>query len=484
MSPHLLDFTACPLTKQPFPYFCTPAMFTPEFEHEVRAWLEETQTWEFTRTDFYEQYEFSLLHLDVPPQLRELISPATICKLEADMAAMFQTESLELVGATIHKLTDGQRIGVHNDFIEDAESHRLIIQINEGWTPAHGGYLMLFNSASAQDVHQLVLPASNSAFGFEISPASYHAVSTVRDFARYTLVYTFKQRAKQHLAEQFTAYLASPFAVCDAELSVALAKSGQQRLCDTTGVTEEHYSIANCLYPTTTGAKGFAAGIDLTLVEVPELDRLASFYKEHDLEPISYDELITNRAGEKLHAAWQLLARAPTIHACMQALVKTIQVVRSPDPEIDVSYSHPDIPFSVFVSVGEDTSLISSLRVAESLLHEAMHLKLTLLEQEVEMIQPDSQGMYYSPWRDEKRPVRGVLHGMFVFAAVREFYQTIQRYGLPELGQDFSASREKAISEELGSLAYFPNVPDLTEAGSLLVNNLLMSAVGVKNLVP
>lgn len=193
MSQPWLDFTACPLTTQPFPYFCTPAIFMPEFEQAIRTWLEQAQTWEFTRTDFYEQYEFSLLHLDLPPQLHTLVSPTTISTLEAAMAAKFQAGPLELVGATIHKLTDGQRIGVHNDFIDQAESHRLIIQLNRGWTPDHGGYLMLFNSGSAQDVHQLVVPASNSAFGFEISPASHHAVSTVRDFSRYTLVYTFSR---------------------------------------------------------------------------------------------------------------------------------------------------------------------------------------------------------------------------------------------------------------------------------------------------
>ena len=60
------DFAAAPLTTAPFPYFCTPAIFTPAFADAVRAWLEQAQTWEFTRTDFYEQYEFSLLHLDLP----------------------------------------------------------------------------------------------------------------------------------------------------------------------------------------------------------------------------------------------------------------------------------------------------------------------------------------------------------------------------------------------------------------------------------
>lgn len=197
MSSPWLNFAASPLSVQPFPYFCTPAIFTPEFERSVRDWLEQAQTWELTRTDFYEQYEFSLLHLDLPASLQALISPATTNELEATMAAKFQTGALEVVGITIHKLTDGQRIGVHNDFIGEAESHRLIIQLNQGWNPDHGGYLMLFNSANAHDVHQLVVPASNSAFGFEISPASYHAVSVVNDFSRYTLVYTFTRREIQ-----------------------------------------------------------------------------------------------------------------------------------------------------------------------------------------------------------------------------------------------------------------------------------------------
>lgn len=286
------------------------------------------------------------------------------------------------------------------------------------------------------------------------------------------------------LSEQIAAYLQPPFFVGDAALATALAKAGQQRLTRTTGVTATQYSVANSLHRVTMEASRRIMGPGLPRLELPELPRLASFYKEHSLEPLSADELIAAQADEKLRRAWVLLEKVPTMGACLRALVKTIQVLHSSDPEIDVSYSHPGIPFSVFVSVGEDTSLTSSLRVAESLLHEAMHLKLTLLEQETEMVQSGSQGLYYSPWRDENRPVRGVLHGMFVFTAVREFYRAMQRCELPELGQDFSAYREEVITEELASLAYFPRVPDLTEAGSLLAANLLKQVADVKNLVP
>jgi HEXXH motif-containing protein len=219
-------------------------------------------------------------------------------------------------------------------------------------------------------------------------------------------------------------------------------------------------------------------------MEYPELPRLASFYQEHGLEPLATDELVATQASEKLRRAWALLESIPATGASLRELVKTIQVLRSPDPEIDVSYSHPAIPFSIFVSVGEDESLNATLRVAESLLHEAMHLKLTLLEQEINMVHPGSQGLYYSPWRDENRPVRGVLHGMFVFVAVREFYQIMQCRGLPEPAQDFCAYREEVITAELALLTDFPKSADLTAAGSQLAANLLKQATAAGNLVP
>ena len=36
----------------------------------------------------------------------------------------------------------------------------------------------MFNSADATDIHKIYPPTHNSAFGFAITPTSYHAVST------------------------------------------------------------------------------------------------------------------------------------------------------------------------------------------------------------------------------------------------------------------------------------------------------------------
>jgi Rps23 Pro-64 3,4-dihydroxylase Tpa1-like proline 4-hydroxylase len=97
-----------------------------------------------------------------------------------------------LVDVVAHKLVNSQHIGVHNDYINGDETHRLVLHFNPDWKEEHGGYLLLFNSSSADDMSKVVSPLNNSAFGFEISKRSHHAVSKIYNFIRYTIVYTFK----------------------------------------------------------------------------------------------------------------------------------------------------------------------------------------------------------------------------------------------------------------------------------------------------
>ena len=85
----------------------------------------------------------------------------------------------------------GQRIAIHNDYLIGEETHRLIVQVNRGLKDEDGGFFMLFNSFDASDVHRVLRPIHGSAIGFEISPASHHAVSRLYGEERYTLVYSF-----------------------------------------------------------------------------------------------------------------------------------------------------------------------------------------------------------------------------------------------------------------------------------------------------
>ena len=95
---------------------------------------------------------------------------------------------------TAHKLNRTQRIRVHNDARPGGETHRLLIQLNRGWDEAYGGLLMLFGGPEVETLSHVIVPVSRSAFGFEITEASHHAVSKVYQGDRYTLVFSFYAR--------------------------------------------------------------------------------------------------------------------------------------------------------------------------------------------------------------------------------------------------------------------------------------------------
>lgn len=206
-------------------------------------------------------------------------------------------------------------------------------------------------------------------------------------------------------------------------------------------------------------------------MEAPSTEYLNSFYQEHGLVP-DY-EAGSGKQLSKLNKAFEVLAQVQPVLDCITKLVRCVQVLKQEDAEIDLSYSSPKIPFTIFVSVCADDSIIANLRVAESILHEAMHLKLTLIESITPLLLPDVGNMYFSPWREEKRPARGVLHGLFVFKAILEFMKSLKKQNNSDGVFDYLSQRELQIKNEISKLNHFYLCPDLTQNGATLTKNLL-----------
>jgi len=214
------------------------------------------------------------------------------------------------------------------------------------------------------------------------------------------------------------------------------------------------------------------AYIDNTILLEPNDFYLEKFYEDHGLIIYDSEELHKIDAKSKLDAAIVELKVCPEIYETVKKLVKAIQVIHVEDPEYDSSYTHPDIPFSIFVSIGADTSKLSNLRVAESIIHETMHLQLTLIENISPLIKNGSMEMFYSPWREELRPIRGVLHGIYVFSAVKDFYEKILPYMSTSNVKDFVSYRIEEIELELSQIKDFKDHFELTELGTKFVQNL------------
>lgn len=189
----MLSFATTDFYSKPFEYFTGDSSIDETLSLQILDWFETKAPWNFVETDFYEQYEFDLLDVEVPENLSLLCSKDILETLKTSIKKMFRVELSEQLDITAHKLIAGQTIRLHNDFVPNQETHRILIQFNRGWKIDNGGLLMLFNSSDPADIHKVILPEHNSVVGFCISPDSNHAVSKVHKGERFTLVYSFYQ---------------------------------------------------------------------------------------------------------------------------------------------------------------------------------------------------------------------------------------------------------------------------------------------------
>jgi len=188
----VLNLSSAVVYNTPYPHFSCTSVLSNGFEHTIYDWFQKTQEWHLVETDFYEQYEFSLFSISLPNNVKCLVEPQFLDSIKAKFTEAFHVSGFELVDVVAHKLVNSQHIGVHNDYINGDETHRLVLHFNPDWKDDNGGYLLLFNSSNSDDISKVVSPLNNSAFSFEISKQSHHAVSKIYNFIRYTIVYTFK----------------------------------------------------------------------------------------------------------------------------------------------------------------------------------------------------------------------------------------------------------------------------------------------------
>ncbi|WP_322588984.1 cyclophane-containing peptide 2OG-Fe(II) oxygenase YhhC [Sphaerotilus sp.] len=158
---------------------------------KILSWLEKDAPWELKIAEFYEQYEFSFNQLKLPCDIEKIFNSKSLINLREQLECTFKTNLSNKIDITAHKLVKGQRIRIHNDFIPNEETHRVLIQLNRKWDVENGGVLMIFGSKNTEDLRNIYNPTHNTSVAFEISPLSYHAVSPINFGDRYTLVLSF-----------------------------------------------------------------------------------------------------------------------------------------------------------------------------------------------------------------------------------------------------------------------------------------------------
>ena len=112
-------------------------------------------------------------------------------------------------------------------------------------------------------------------------------------------------------------------------------------------------------------------------------------------------------------------------------------------------------------------------RLAENIMHEALHLQLTLVESEEPLvIRGSGETPIYSPWKNECRTMRGVMHAIYVFGNLRCFWKHVAE-DLPE-SACFAKSRIEAIEREMEAARQLSASRCLTTIGRRMASSFLV----------
>ncbi|CAL9394053.1 hypothetical protein SUDANB95_01310 [Actinosynnema sp. ALI-1.44] len=120
-----------------------------------------------------------------------------------------------------------------------------------------------------------------------------------------------------------------------------------------------------------------------------------------------------------LSAAWRILAAD---HPPLAAEVAELITVVTPMPAArtgTTSATLADAFGCVFLSPSPDPESL-----AVTLVHEAQHTKLVALMDLFPLLVPDRRETFYAPWREDPRPLAGLLHGTYAHLGVARFWRT------------------------------------------------------------
>lgn len=113
----------------------------------------------------------------------------------------------------------------------------------------------------------------------------------------------------------------------------------------------------------------------------------------------------------------------PATASMMGMLVRSLVPVVARDPALACSMSDSALPGAIMTTIDGPAVL------AESLVHEFRHNLLHQLEQAYPLYESGSstEAKFYSPWRNDPRPLHGILHALFVFLDVCAIHAGVQR---------------------------------------------------------
>ena len=216
--------------------------------------------------------------------------------------------------------------------------------------------------------------------------------------------------------------------------------------------------------------------------------------------PTSMQMPVHDRGLREPYTASAIIVRDPAVaQSWAPVLERACALARAADPALldaSVRYSGEVLP--LYKGLGQGFGSASNeavlgfvylpaihtpLDVAECLVHEAMHQKLFRLESVVPLFEADSPKgeSFYSPWRNDSRPLGMVLHGCYVFTFVVHLWLRWAELAPPELSSTTAAHHTamRRVSEVLAGLKLLREYARMTATGARLLDELTHTCQGL-----
>lgn len=116
------------------------------------------------------------------------------------------------------------------------------------------------------------------------------------------------------------------------------------------------------------------------------------------------------------------------------------------------------------------------VELAEAMVHEFGHNELNSVENVSPLVEGSDSPVYYSPWRADNRPLRGLIHAMFVFCGVSAFLKDVEEHTTSDSTRQMIHQRRTLVMFRLRlGMKQIP-AGRLTDTGQCLLQ-LIASAV-------
>jgi HEXXH motif-containing protein len=208
-------------------------------------------------------------------------------------------------------------------------------------------------------------------------------------------------------------------------------------------------------------------------VELDDLDPYRSIHPLQTTGRLTEDEV--EEWAENLASAWAILV---TRHrACADSLVRGLRTL--------VPLAVPGSGWASSTSRHAPAAVAlnrprNGASLACTLVHEFQHTQLNLI-MDIAPLHRDIDGpLYYSPWRDDPRPLTGVIHGLCAGVAVADFWRVEHEAGyLPAVAAVEFARTRRQVEIALNTLAASNSLTDTGAALAAAVNDVITSWANV-----